>query len=92
MNKTTQAVTRWTVESSQRVRLPKHFEVENLGELRSCLQEYADSYRPSDDNPPLGELLYSYELDSRDQVKLIRVHFRNKHGRRGRFARLSRLS
>ncbi len=88
MNKPMTSLTNWRVESSQRVRLPKYFEVASLGELRSRLQEYADHYRPSEDNPPLGDLLYSYELDDHDQVELIRVHYRNKHNRRGRFARL----
>lgn len=83
-------LTNWQVESSQKVQLPKYFEVSNIAELQSRLQDHADDYLPSDDNPSLGDLLYSYELDENDQVELIRVHYRNKYGRRARFARLRR--
>lgn len=82
------SLTRWVVEKSHRVAIPESFESFNLEGVRGYLQNFADTYRPRPDNPPLGPLEYRYELDSHEGVIAIHAYYVGKGGVLQRFARV----
>lgn len=88
--KTKPALTNWKTEVSRKVRVPKYIEATSIEELRSRLQELANTYRVRPGSPSLGELEYRYELDDQDMVTTVHAYFVNKEGRRRQFVRLHR--
>lgn len=80
----------WHVTASHMVELPPTLQANNLNHLREQLDQHARKYRSTPDKPPLGELTYRYETDSRDRVNLIHAYFTGRDGKLKRFARLER--
>ena len=83
-------MTTWIVEKSNMVLVPESFTVLNLDELRDKLQEYADSYWPTPDKPPLGKLSFQYELDDLNRIIVVHSYFRNRQDQKARFVKLRR--
>lgn len=83
--------TTWVVEKSHKVKAPHTLVSSCLEDLRSQLQDLADSYWPSPNNPPLGQLEFRYELDDEDRVNKVHAFYKNKRGLKSRFMRLKRL-
>jgi hypothetical protein len=82
--------TRWIVEKGWKVNMPDDIEAASLDDLRKSLQDLADTYRPTDHSPSLGELEYRYELDDEDEeVIVVHAYFRDKHQNLQRFARVA---
>lgn len=80
----------WDVETSQKVKAPETIRANNLSFLRTQLQELADTYRPTNEAPPLGDLHYRYELDERDRPLVVHSYYYNKDRKLSRFIRLRR--
>lgn len=82
--------TRWVVERSYRVSGPMIYQCHNLDELRQQLQNRANSYRATEDAPPLGELEFRYDLDENELVNVVIAYFRDKNQIKQRFIRVRR--
>jgi hypothetical protein len=85
-------LTCWTIEMSHMVAVPKYIEATTMEELRSRVQEIADSKKIRTDRPAMGEITFRYEVDKYDQVNVVHSYFLDKHGKLRRFMRLRRAS
>lgn len=81
----------WHVEASFKVRAPEHIRARDVPILRTKLQRLANTYRPRENSPPLGELSFRFELDDQsNEIERVYAYYRNKHGKLARFMRLKR--
>lgn len=84
-------LTRWKVETSHLVNVPKLFEYHTIQALRDTITALANRRSVRTDKPRFGELTYRYELSQDDEVDVIHVYFTDRHSKRRRFMRLRRV-
>lgn len=80
----------WDIETSQKVKAPASIKARSLASLRHKLQALANTYRPTNDAPPLGELHFRYELDENERPFVVHSFYYNRDGKLSRFIRLRR--
>ena len=82
---------KWDIESSHMCNVPRCVEVESMAELRSWVQDIADSKKVRSDRPAMDEITFRYEIDeSIEEVNVTHCYFTDRHGKQRRFMRLRR--
>ena len=82
--------TRWNIEMSHMVSVPRYIDATTLVDLRSRVQHIADAKKERSDRPAIGEIFFRYELDDQDRAKVVHCYFEDRHQKRRRFMRLRR--
>ena len=76
----------WAIEQSHCIAHPSSIETEDVSELRSWVQYFADSKVNT-----MGKIHFRYELDDTDHITTVHCYFTNKHGKLQRFMRLRKV-